>query len=274
MRRSILRGLNIALMSVVALLFVFPFVWMVSASLKPGDEVTTGGLSLVGSEILFSNYAEAWTRIDFGRFVVNGLIVAVVGTALTLVVSVLSAYAFARLRFRMRDSAFFLFVSTLLLPQEVLVIPQFLLMQSLGLINSYTALIVPAAFAAFGAFLLRQFMLTIPNDFEEAATLDGASRIRFIWSILVPLIRPGLAVLSLFSFLSYWNAFLWPLVIVNTTDLATVPLGLSMFSTQFTTAWHLVMAGCVISTLPSLIMVIFLQKHLIRGIAVGGFGGR
>jgi multiple sugar transport system permease protein len=265
---------NTSLVAIVSLAFVFPFIWMVSTSLKPADEIFSGGLQLWGSEVAFSNYTEAWTRIDFGRFVLNGLIVAVVGTVLTLIVSVLSAYAFSRLRFRFRDRLFLLFIASMLLPQEVLVIPQFILMRSLGLIDSYAALILSAAFAAFGAFLLRQFLLSVPEELEEAATLDGASRPRIIWSILVPLIRPSLAVLAVFTFIGYWNSFLWPLVIVNSTQMATVPLGLSMFTTQFTTAWHLVMAGCVISTIPSLFIVVFLQRHLVRGLAAGGFGGR
>jgi multiple sugar transport system permease protein len=163
---------------------------------------------------------------------------------------------------------------TLLVPQEVVVIPMFILMQQLGWQNSYQALILPWAFTAFGTFLLRQFFLTIPRELEEAAIIDGASRIRALVSIIVPTARPAIAVLAVFTFINYWNSFLWPLIIINTQDMATVPIGLNSFLGQQGNQWNLLMAASTISMLPTALIVVLLQRHLVRGIALSGLGGR
>ena len=162
----------------------------------------------------------------------------------------------------------------LMIPQEVLVVPMFILMQQLGWVNSYAALVLPWAFTAFGTFLLRQFFLSIPRELEEAAMVDGAGRIRVLLQIIVPTAKPAIAVLSVFTFINYWNSFLWPLIIVNTTEMATVPLGLNMFRGQQGNQWHLMMAASMISMLPSIVMLLLLQRHLVRGIALSGLGGR
>jgi multiple sugar transport system permease protein len=161
-----------------------------------------------------------------------------------------------------------------MIPQEVLVVPMFILMQQLGWVNSYAALVLPWAFTAFGTFLLRQFFLSIPRELEEAAMVDGAGRTRVLLQIIVPTAKPAIAVLSVFTFINYWNSFLWPLIIVNTTEMATVPLGLNMFRGQQGNQWHLMMAASMISMLPSIVMLLLLQRHLVRGIALSGLGGR
>ena len=204
----------------------------------------------------------------------NGLLVAVLGTLVVIVSSTLAAYAFARLRFRGRERIFLVYLGTLMIPQEVLVVPMFILMQQLGWVNSYAALVLPWAFTAFGTFLLRQFFLSIPRELEEAAMVDGAGRIRVLLQIIVPTAKPAIAVLSVFTFINYWNSFLWPLIIVNTTEMATVPLGLNMFRGQQGNQWHLMMAASMISMLPSIVMLLLLQRHLVRGIALSGLGGR
>jgi multiple sugar transport system permease protein len=196
------------------------------------------------------------------------------GTLVVLVSSTLAAYAFARLAFRGRDRIFLIYLSTLMIPQEVLVVPMFILMQQLGWVNSYTALILPWAFTAFGTFLLRQFFFGIPRELEEAAMVDGAGRLRVLLQIIVPIARPALAVLAVFTFIAYWNSFLWPLIIVNTSNMATVPLGLDMFRGQQGSQWHLMMAASMISMLPSVVMLLLLQRYLVRGIALTGMGGR
>lgn len=266
--------LNTAAATLVAVLFSFPFIWMVASSLKTREDIFSTGLSLTGRSIAWSNYIEAFTRVNFGRFVVNGLLVAGIGTLATVAIATLSAYAFARLRFRFSRHLFMLFIGVMLLPQEVLLIPQFMLIRTLGLMDSYAGLILPAAFNTFGVFLLRQFVLGIPIEFEEAAVLDGCSRHRIVWHIIIPMLKPAMAVLAVFAFIGYWNSFLWPLVITTSTSMSTVPLGLSMFRTQYTDAWQLVMTGCVISTLPSIAVVALAQKHLSTGVTIGGFGGR
>ena len=274
-RRNPVRGfLSQAMLTLVLLLFLAPFLWALLTALKPPDEVFSTPPKPIGSRIAWNNFADAWNYLPFGRFMVNGVIVSVLGTLLVLVTSVLAAYAFARLSFRFRDRIFLLYLGTLMIPQEVLVVPMFILMQQLGWVNSYAALIVPWAFTAFGTFLLRQFFLGIPQELEEAAMVDGAGRMRVLLRIIVPIARPAIAVLAVFTFINYWNSFLWPLIIVNTTDLATVPLGLNMFRGQQGNQWHLMMAASMISMLPSLVMLLLLQRHLVRGIALSGLGGR
>jgi multiple sugar transport system permease protein len=262
------------LLSLVALLFLVPIIWMLVSALKPSAEVFTVPPTLFGSEVKFGNFIEAWNYLPFGRFIVNTLFVAGVGTLITLVASAMSGYAFARLNFRFRGGLFVLYLSTLIVPQEVIVIPMFLVMQRLGWVNSYQALILPWAFTAFGTFLLRQFFLTIPRELEEAAKIDGCGHIRILRNVIIPISAPALAVLAVFTFISYWNSFLWPLIIINDTDKMTVPLGLDLFLGQQGQRWELLMAAATISMIPTVILVLALQKHLVRGIALSGLGGR
>lgn len=262
------------LICVVGALFLFPFVWMLATSLKPTNEVFASGTSFLGSRIEWTNYAVAWTAIPFGRILINSFLVAFAGALLTVTVSVLSAYAFSRLRFRGRAALFGAFLATMVLPQEVLIIPLYLMMQKAGLVNSYAALILPFAFGAFGTFLIRQFMLSLPSDYEEAATIDGASRLRTLVSVIVPLLRAPISVVFVFAFIEYWGSFLWPLIVVNDASMATVPIGLQMFSGERGTDWGPLMAAVTLVVLPSLLIVVALQKQLQQGVSMGGFGGR
>lgn len=266
--------LSRVLICLVGLVFLFPFLWMIATSLKPTEEVFASGTSLLGSRIEWSNYTEAWTAIPFGRILVNSFAIALLGALLTVTVSVLSAYAFSRFRFRGRAALFGAFLATMVLPQEVLIIPLYLMMQQTGLVNSYPALILPFAFGAFGTFLIRQFLLSLPPDYEEAATIDGASRLRTLVSVVVPLLRAPIAVVFVFAFIEYWGSFLWPLIIVNDASMATVPIGLQMFSGERGTDWGPMMAAVTLVVLPSLLIVILLQKQLQQGVSMGGFGGR
>jgi multiple sugar transport system permease protein len=261
-------------MILLAALWLFPFLWMLSTALKPNAEVFQFPPRLLGSSIEWSNFAGAWNFVPFGRFMFNGLFVSLVGTLLVLFTSILSAYAFARLQFWRREQLFLLYLGTLMIPQEVTVVPLFLVMKSLGWVNTYQALILPSAFTAFGTFLLRQFFLTIPRDFEEAARIDGATRWQILWNVIVPMAKPAIAVLALFSFIGYWNNFLWPLIVGNTREMATVPVGLNLFNGQHGTEWNYMMAASTISILPTAILTIALQKYIIEGISISGFGGR
>jgi multiple sugar transport system permease protein len=262
------------LLSLVALLFLVPIIWMVLSALKPSAEVFTVPPKLFGSEVLFSNFAEAWNYLPFGRFILNTLFVAGVGTLITLVASTTAGYAFARLNFKFQGGLFILYLSTLIVPQEVIVIPMFLVMQQLHWVNSYQALILPWAFTAFGTFLLRQFFITIPRELEESAKIDGCGHVRILRSIIIPIAAPAIAVLAVFTFISYWNSFLWPLIIVNDTSKMTVPLGLELFLGQQGQRWELLMAAATISMVPTVILVLALQKYLVKGIALSGLGGR
>ena len=261
-------------MILLAALWLFPFLWMLSTALKPNAEVFQFPPRLLGSSVEWSNFPAAWNFVPFGRFMFNGLFVSVVGTLLVLFTSILSAYAFARLRFWRREQLFLVYLGTLIIPQEVTVVPLFLLMKSVGWVNTYQALILPSAFTAFGTFLLRQFFLSIPGDYEDAARIDGATRWQVLWNVIVPMAKPAIAVLALFTFIAYWNNFLWPLIIANTREMATVPVGLNLFNGQHGTEWNYMMAASAISILPTTILTVALQKYIIEGISISGFGGR
>ncbi|MBV8816537.1 MAG: carbohydrate ABC transporter permease [Verrucomicrobia bacterium] len=260
--------------TLLALVWLFPFVWMLSTALKPNAEIFQFPPRIFGSSIEWSNFPASWNFVPFGRFMFNGMFVSLGGTLLVLFTSILSAYAFARLKFWRREQIFLIYLGTLMIPQEVTVVPLFLLMKYLGWVNTYQALILPWAFTAFGTFLLRQFFITIPTDFEEAARLDGANRWQVLWQVIVPMARPAIVVLSLFTFIGYWNSFLWPLIVGNSNEMATVPVGLNFFSGQHGTQWNYMMAASTISMLPSVILTIALQRYIVQGVSMSGFGGR
>ncbi|MEU4194728.1 carbohydrate ABC transporter permease [Kribbella sp. NPDC026611] len=273
--RKVRSGVSHTLLVVVGIVFLGPLVYAVSTSLKPSDEVFTPTPHLFGSEIRWKNYADAFTFAPFDKYFLNSLFVAVAGTLVVVAASSMSAYAFARLRFRGRDQLFVLFLGTLMVPQEVLIVPMYWLMQSLGWVDSYWALILPWAFTAFGTFLLRQFFLTVPAELEEAARVDGCGPFGSFFRIMLPLARPALAVLTVFTFISFWGSFLWPLIIINSVeDKGTVPLGLAQFVGQQGTQWNLMMAASILAMIPTVLLVVLLQKHLVRGLLVTGLGGR
>ncbi|MEU0094277.1 carbohydrate ABC transporter permease [Kribbella sp. NPDC006257] len=273
--RKVRSGISHTLLIIIAIVFLGPLLYAVSTSLKPADEVFTPTPHLFGSEIRWQNYADAFSFAPFGRYFLNSLFISVVGTLVVLAASSLSAYAFARLRFWGRDQLFVVFLGTLMVPQEVLIVPMYWLMQTLGWVDSYWALIFPWAFTAFGTFLLRQFFLTVPAELEEAARVDGCGPFGSFFRIMLPLARPALAVLTVFTFISFWGSFLWPLIITNSVESkGTVPLGLAQFIGQQGTQWNLMMAASVLAMLPTVLLVILLQKHLVRGLLVTGLGGR
>lgn len=262
------------LLTIVLLIFLMPFVWMIATALKPPAEVFGAGNGLVGSEIRWSNFAEAWGYLPFGRFMLNGLYVALAGTVVVCVTSVLSAYAFARLRFRFRDRIFLLYLGTLMVPQEVTVVPMFILMQQFGWVDSYAALILPWAFTAFGTFLLRQFFLSIPEELSDAARLDGASEFQIYRQIILPLSKPALASLAILAFVWSWNDYETPLVMLTTESKFTIPLGLTRYMDEaggFSPS--LIMAGAVSSIVPVLVVFLLLQRHFIAALARSGMKG-
>ena len=190
-------------------------------------------------------------------------------------VSSLSGYAFARLKFPGRGGLFVVYLATLMVPQAVIVIPLFLMMGAFDWVDTYQGLIVPVAFSSFGTFLLRQFFLSIPQELEDAARIDGASHLRILLTIFLPLSLPALGLLALFTFTGQWNSFLWPLIAVNSTDHATLPLGLTMFQGQQGTQWNYMMAGATISMVPGVVLTILMHRYIFNSIAIGsGFGGR
>ncbi len=260
---------------VAAAVFVSPLVYAFFSALKPNIEIFSMPPTLIGSQIKWGNFAEVFAYGPFWTYIGNSLFVGVAGTLVVLIVSTTAGYAFGRLRWKGRDAVFLLFLATLMVPAEVLVIPMFQVMQWFGWVNTYQALILPFAFTAFGTFLMRQFFRGIPFELEEAARVDGAGPVRTFLQIILPLSKSAVAVLSVFTFLSFWNSYLWPLIVtVDYATLGTLPVGLASFSGLTGTRWDLQMAAAIISMIPTTLLVIVLQKHLVKGIAMAGLGGR
>jgi multiple sugar transport system permease protein len=257
-----------------ALLMLMPFVWMLSTSLKSAGAVFEYPPSFIPNPFRWDNYTRLFEVLPFARFFANSVFVAVSVTILTVASSSMAAYAFARLRFPGRDALFLGYLGTLMIPAQVVIIPNFILLRTLGWIDTYPALILPAAFSAFGTFLLRQYFLTIPGELEDAAVVDGASHWQIFTQVILPLSGPALSALAIFTFLFNWNSFLYPLVVTNSTKMSTLTVGLNTLQGQYNTAWTLLMAGSVLALLPVLTVFIFAQRYFIRGITMTGIGGR
>lgn len=273
--RRVASFLSYAGLSLVALLFLFPFFWMVSNAVRSNAEVMAVPVRIFPEEYQWGTFVDALVSLPFGTFLLNSLVFACGVTAIVVAVSCLSAYAFARLRFPGREGLLLTYLSTLMIPQVMLVIPLFLLVSKLGWINTYHGMILPVAFSSFGTFLLRQFILGIPKDLDEAAMMDGASRLRILVTVIVPLAMPAIGLLSLFTFIAQWKSFLWPLIATSGVEKATLPLGLTLFQTQQGTSWNYIMAGATISMVPGVILAIVMQRIIYKGISVGSdFGGR
>jgi multiple sugar transport system permease protein len=262
------------LLFAASIIMLLPFIWMLSTSLKTPNAVFVYPPEWMPNPVRWQNYADVVRVMPFLRYVLNTAAVATSITILHLLVSSLAAYAFARLRFPGRNRLFLAYLATLMVPGQVTLIPNFLIVKYLGWIDSYQALIIPQIFTAFGTFLLRQFFLTIPNELEDAARIDGASNFSIYWRIMLPLSGPALATLGVFTFTAQWNNFLWPLIVINDEQMRTLTVGLRALVGQFTVQYPLLMAGSVISVLPMLVMFLLAQRFFVRGIALTGLGGR
>lgn len=265
---------SIVAIAVVGALFLTPLLYMLTTSLKPKEEVLQNTVSLFGSYFAVENYTRAWTAFPFGKYLFNSILVGLVTSLLTVITSAMAAYAFARLKFKHRDGIFFIYLATLMVPLQVTIIPLYIILRTLGWHDSYTALIIPPAFTAFGVFMLRQFFLTIPTEIEEAAKIDGCSRFQIFTTIILPMSKPGLASLAIFTFVNLWKSFFWPLIVTATDAHKTLPLGLYMFSGQYGTDWSAMMAATAISIIPGVIFYIIFQRSLVQGISLSGMGGR
>lgn len=250
-----------------------PFVWMVLTAVKSYGEIYVYPPRWLPAEPQWGNFATAWRMVPFARFYFNSILVTSVITASQLVFGALAAYAFARLEFPGRDTIFLLFLGTLMVPIQVTMLPLFLVVKWLGWVNTYPGLIAPFAANAFVIFFLRQFFLTIPRDLEDAAIVDGCSRIRFLAQFLVPLSRPGFVTAGLFAGLAAWNEYVWPLIVTTTTEMRTLPVGLRYFVSQTKSDFHYMMAASVIVVVPVILVFVALQRHFIEGVAMSGMKG-
>ncbi|MFB2879240.1 carbohydrate ABC transporter permease [Floridanema aerugineum] len=264
---SILTWLNPLLLVFGAILVLTPLLVVFFTSFAPLGAIPSSGLP---AKLTFENYQEAWRRGNFLLAFANSTLVALAVTAFQVVTSALAGYALARLRFRGRQALLLIILATLVIPFQLLVIPIFLVLKWGHLINTYWALILPTAANGFGIFLLRQYFLTVPLELEEAAALDGANRLQILWQIMIPLSRPALVTLFLFTFIGEWNDLFKPLVFTTRPELRTVQLALSEFQAQYTNYWPLLMASVIIATVPVVVLFLIGQKQFIRGIATTG----
>lgn len=281
-QKGLQKSLLFLLMLVLSSTSLLPFVWMVCASFKPHSEIEA--LHFVPKMPQPSNYLVVLRMRDdphlnrkldlhFGKWYFNSFFIAAWTTALNVLTSAMAAYAFSRIQWPGRDQIFLMYLATLMVPGLVLMIPNYQIMVSLHLVNTYQGLIVPAAFSAFGTFLLRQFMLTIPVSLDEAAEIDGASHWQVFLEIALPLARPGLITLAIFSFLGNIRSFFWPLVMIKDDWLRTLPIGMLSFNSTYGQQTELVMAATVMCVIPLIVLFILLQKQLVKGIQLGAVKG-
>jgi multiple sugar transport system permease protein len=262
------------------LIMIFPFFWMIITSLETSSEALRFPPDLTPNVLRFANYRDALNAAPFGRFFWNSAVVSVTTVLCNLVLCSAAGYAFARFRFLGRGLLFVLIMTTLMVPFQVTMIPQFLITRWIGVnlagwagIGHIGALIVPNAATAFGVFFLRQFFRTLPIEYEEAARVDGANRLKVLFRVVLPLSAPALATLAALTFLDSWNSFLWPLIVINSQGAMTLPLGLSTFQGAHTTEWTLLMAGNVMSLAPMLLVFLLAQRYFVRSVAATGLAG-
>ncbi len=252
-----------------ALVMLFPFAWTVITSISSGAGLNATP-SLIPDDPSLAAYSELFSRTPFARVVANSALVSCSTVALQIVTSALAAYVFSRMPFRGREAVFALYLATMMIPMQVLVVPLFVEMKALGLIDSYLGVILPATASAFGVFLLRQAMNAVPHELDEAARIDGAGHLRIFGRIVMPLVSPAVATFAVFAFMNSWNAFLWPLVILRSPELKTLPLALASLQGQYTTQWDVVMAGSVVTILPMFAVYVLAQKYVIQSVAGTG----
>lgn len=253
---------------ILAAMTVVPLLWMVSIGFK--TQADTFSTSIIPRHPTLDNFIYVFTQVDFVRFLFNSLFVSVVVTIVALLFHSMAGYALARLRFPGRDLIFLAMFSTFLVSLPAIIVPLFILVRTLGLLNSYGGLIIPSIFNSFGIFLLRQFYLSVPREIEEAAILDGVGYWKIYWHIILPLSQPMLAALAILFFLANWNAFIWPLTIISDKHLWLVQVALASFQGQYTSSWNYIMAASTIVALPTVILFLFFQRQIMESIKMSG----
>jgi multiple sugar transport system permease protein len=270
-RRPVARVALYLILLAGGLMMVFPFVWMIASSLKSASELYS--LSLIPPNPSLANYREVLNETPFVRWFANSLLVAGITTASVAFFDSLVGYVLAKYRFPGRQLIFVVILSTLMVPTEMLVIPWYVLSINMGWTDSYWGIMFPGVISAFGIFLMRQFFLGVPDDLLDAARLDGFSEFRIFWKIALPLVKPALAALCIFTFLGNWNAYIWPLIVVRSEEMRTLPVGVAFFSSEAGSAFHLIMASAAMATIPVIIVFLIFQRQIIKGIALTGVKG-
>jgi alpha-1,4-digalacturonate transport system permease protein len=271
--RGRLKGANLFVWLVLvagALVVAFPLYWMFATAVRPKKEIFSGGLDLVPSTFVWSNFSDAWNKLPWDQFYINSIAIAAIAVPITVFINLLAGYTFAKYKFPGRDILFLLMISTLMIPIQVIMVPEFLIVAKLGWVNTWWGVLVPRAAEAFGLFMVRQFMVSIPDELIEAARLDGAGEFTIFRKVVLPLSWPVIAVLSIFTFMWRWNDFAWPLVVLQEQSAYTVPLGLSLMQGQYFTDWTGLMSMALLSIIPMMLVFIFFQRYFIQGIASTG----
>lgn len=268
------KGIGLLVLLIGGVWMLLPLGWMLSASLMPLSEVIkVPPVWFAPTKYTVGNFSEVWFNIGFWRFSLNSAFVALTITTCQLLTSTMAGFAFARYEFPGRTVIFIVILSTLMIPFQVIMIPLFIMMAKMGLVNTYWGMIVPAIVTPFGIFLMRQFMLSVPKSLLEAARIDGASEPYIYARIMLPLSKPAIAALTIFTFLSAWDDFLWPLIIINSKQKWTLPIAMSRFTEQYISQTHLQMAGAAVMFLPVLFVFLLMQRNFIEGVAMTGLKG-
>lgn len=271
-RRRRLSGWHFVL-APIALLFVIPFAQMVLASVSPASDLVKFPPPFIPSSLTLDGFIALFTTTDVLRWLFNSVIVSAVAIVSHVILCSLAGYGFARLHFRGRNVGFFMIVATIMIPTQLLMIPTYILFTRIGLIDTLAAAFVPWLASAFGIFLMRQFFLSLPKEVEEAAAIDGANRLQTFLRVVLPLAKPAIATLAIFTLLSSWNDLIWPLIAINNDNLFTIQLGIANFQGTRRTQWSLLMASNVIATLPLVLFFLFAQKHFVQTMTMSGMKG-
>jgi len=260
--------LSYLILAAGSLVVAFPFFWMVASSLKPLAEIFD--VRFLPTQPTIENYAEVLTRTQFPMWFANSLIIAAITTVSVAFFDALVGYALAKLQFPGRGIIFVLILATLMIPTEMLVIPWYIMSSANGWINTYWGIMFPGLITAFGIFLIRQFMSGVPDELLDAGRIDGVGEFGLFWRIALPQVKPAMAALCIFTFLGNWNAFLWPMIVIQTPNMRTLPVGLALFSGEAGSSWNLIMAGSALAIIPVLLVFLVLQRQIIEGIVLTG----
>jgi multiple sugar transport system permease protein len=259
------------LLALGGIIMIFPFVWMIATSFKQPWDVYN--LSIIPPEPTFYNYIRLFRGSSFPRWFLNSFIVGLLVTFSVLFFDSLVGYTLCKFNFKGKRVIFILILSTMMIPTEMLIIPWYIMSNKLGWVNSYWGIMFPGMMTGFGTFLMRQFFQSVPDELLDAGRIDGLNEFQLWWKIAMPLVKPAISALAIFTFLGNWNAFLWPLIVTSQTELYTLPVGLAFFSGEFQTEWEMVMTGASVATIPVLIVFLIFQKQIVEGISLSGLKG-
>ncbi len=259
------------ILGILGLLMIFPFVWMIATSFKQPWDIYN--LSIIPPQPTLNNYLRLIDNSNFPRWFLNSFIVSICVTLSVLFFDSLVGYTLCKFKFKGKKVIFIMILSTMMIPTEMLVIPWYIMSNSFGWVNTYWGIMFPGIMTGFGTFLMRQFFQSVPDDLLDAGRIDGLNELQIWWKIAMPLVKPAISALAIFTFLGNWNAFLWPLIVSSETGLYTLPVGLSFFSGEFQTEWEMVMTGASVATVPVLIVFLIFQRQIVKGIALTGMKG-